>query len=707
MVKQVIPLPVNPGIYTEQTERGAVGYWRDGDKVRFRYGLPEKIGGWSQLSPSFLGTCRAMEDWSSLDAKRWTALGTEKKLYIWQDNTLFDITPVRSSGQLTNPFDTTNTSTTVTVNHTNHGAQNGDYVRFDNATAGGGITVDGEYEITVTDEDTYTITHTSAATSTATGTGGTVDYEYDISAGAATASTSSGYGTGGYGNEGYGDARTESTLVLSIRIWALDTWGEDLLACPRGGAIYHWDRSRGTSERAVLLANAPSINQYMIVSQRDRHVLALGAYDDIASQIDPLLIRWSSSEDLGDWTATSTNSSGDLRIYTGSKIVTAVQGRLETVIFTDVSVHTMPFVGSPDVFGLNTLGVNVSILGPKAATVVDGRVFFMAEADFYIYDGTLRVMPCTVRNFVYENLNTDQREKVCGGLNREFNEIWWFYPSYDPLAWVQTDFSLRLPTGYQLSQGSGTIGYSYTFNSGGFTEVTATADNNYEHDYVLTNNEPFLDVTESEYAVELDVNPDIGAGTARAGLCFLRTEVTGTADTDADDVNEWMVQLDYANDRVIIEKKEGASPTAPDNLGGNTSDFTTLTGAAMATGTKYVIDVQFDTPQITVRVDGNQAFQFDMSAAELALFTDGTAGLHQSPGTADEQYRFYNFAASPLNVITASDFDISPIEVNRYVAYNYEEKHWTLGKLARTAWQDRSPTLESLCGKRGRLSVSA
>jgi hypothetical protein len=939
--KQLVNLPIGPGVYTEQTERGAVGQWYKADKVRFRMALAEKIGGWVRLQPQFLGTCRRLKDWASLDAKKWAAVATDTKLYLWQDSTLYDITPIRDSGTLSNPFTTTNTLNTVNVGDLNHGAQAGDYVRFSGAALVGGLTIDGEYRIqSIVDSDNYIIVDDETATSSTTG-GGTVSYEYDISAGAESVTTATGYGTGPYGREGYGNARTGSTLQLGIRTWSLDTWGEDLLASPRKGAIYWWDRSLGTGSRAVALGgDAPPNCQYMLVSQRDRHVLALGAYDYFNEAFDPMLIRWCSTEDLNDWVPTSENTSGDLRLYSGSQIVAGVRSRLETVIFTDVSVHTLPFVGGFDVFGLNIVGENVSILGPNAAVPVDHRVFFMAEADFYLYDGVVRAIPCTVRNHVYDNLNVVQRDKIYGGLNREFNEVWWFYPSFDPETWVQQDFSLALPPGYETANasssepnlyndvlfqadwegangattyteesqylesgtflnnaqisttspiydtsslkidgtnscrvtfpidsnlpwdgtgrvltaevafrldgthsstknlilvgdddvrafamgvfisggvnyyltggfsspfssvgplsmttgvdyvaviesdytagagngveriwfgpkggtvslvatrnsvnppgtsftsqiivgeqttstsinatvdhmritnsttgrygtastvtiddpyptvndpgGPGNVGYGYVFNSQGYTERVPTAANNYEHDFFLSNDEPILTPTQSEYAVELDVNPSYTTGSA--GLCFLRTDATGTVSTDADDCNQWMVELNKAANagagEVRIYKKEAAAPAAPDNLGGNTIDFTTLTGAAMTTGQKYVITVQFNTPQITVWVDGYQAFQFNMSTAELALFTQGTAGLHCSDETSGDQYRFYNFASGPVGVLSASDFDISPIEVNRYVAFNYEENTWTIGRMARTAWADRSPLLE-------------
>jgi hypothetical protein len=308
--KQIFNLPIGAGQYTEQSERGAVGRWYIMDKVRFRKGLAEKIGGWVQLQPPFLGLCRRLKDWSSLDSKRWAAIGTDVKLYVWQvggtgGGTLFDITPLRREVTLTAPFTTENSpSLNVTVLDANHGAQKGDYVTFSGGIVGAssGIFVDGEYIITsIIDNNNYTITVASAATGPgAAAEGGTPLAEYDISTGGESVVTATGYGAGPYGAEGYGSARTGSFFTVGIRTWALDTWGEDLLASPRKGAIYWWDRSKGTGQRAVALAgDAPPQNEYMIVSQRDRHIIALGAYDYFNNAFDPLLIRWSSTEDAG------------------------------------------------------------------------------------------------------------------------------------------------------------------------------------------------------------------------------------------------------------------------------------------------------------------------------------------------------------------------------------------------------------------------
>lgn len=701
--KQIIQLPIGAGVYTEESERGAKGRWFAADKVRFRKGLAEKIGGWVQKQPAFLGTCRRIHDWTSLDGKKWAAIATDLKLYLWQAETatLFDITPIRISGQLSSPFDIVIGTSTVTVNHAGHGTKIGDFVEFNGATTAGGILVDGSYRVVTvaSDGNSYTITDDETASSTLNGVGGAPNFKYDIPVGEESTTTATGYGTGGYSREGYDGPRTGSTLKLALRTWALDNWGEDLLANYRGGPIYWWDRSKGESSRAALIAgNAPQINEYMIISQRDRHVIALGAFDFFNNKIDPLLIRWSSTEDLDDWVPIATNTSGDLRLYRGSKIVTAVRSRLETVVFTDVSVHTMPFVGGLAVFGLNVVGENVSILGPNAAVAIDHRVVFMAESDFYVYDGVVRVLNCDVRNFVYEHLNTDQKDKVYAGLNREFNEVWFFYPSKEPDAWVESTFELGIPPLFVKAPVSagGIIGYDYVFDSTGFTTVTETAQNGYEYDFTMSNAAPLITPLEAEYAVELDIHPSSNT-TQHVGLCFLRQDIVGTINTPADDVSQMMVELNFVSNLIRIRKKDTSGVVAPPTnaSGGGDANFTTIVGSPMQKGVKYVIKVQVDTPRIRAWVDDQLAFDFNMDATELAQHTGGTAGLHMRVSDlADEEVRFYNFSASPIGVITQLSYDISPIEVNRYVVFNYEEGSWSTGVLTRTAWHDRSPVLE-------------
>lgn len=438
MSKVVSDLPIEAGLFTEQSARGAKGRWKDADKVRFRYGLPEKIGGWEQLQPQFLGLARRIHDWASLDGRLWTAIGTDKKLYLWQDETLFDITPLRLEIVLTNPFSTTAGSTTVVVAHTGgHGAQSGDYVTFEGADVIDGIDLNGEFEITrIVSFEEYEIEAPVAGTAGVLGGGGTVTAKYDISVGGADSAVGYGWGVGGWseagvgaiGSSGWSTPRQRSSQLIPARTWSLDNWGEDLIANPNGKSIYWWDRTLGPETRAVLLAGAPSRCNVSIISQRDRQLFALGCTDYVGGQFDPLLIRYCSRENFNDWIPSDTNTAGDLRLFRGSKIITGIRTRAELLVFTDVSVHSVNYLGEGLLYGINVVGENVSIMGPNAAVAVDHRVMFMAEADFYLYDGVLRVLPCPVRNYVFGHLDKTQKVKVHAGLNREFNEVWWFYP---------------------------------------------------------------------------------------------------------------------------------------------------------------------------------------------------------------------------------------------------------------------------------------
>jgi len=429
-MKVIVSLPIEAGLYTEQSARGAQGRWKDADKVRFRYGLPEKLGGWERLEPQFRGLARRIHDWASLDGRLWTAIGTDKKLYLWQNGVLSDITPIRLSTALTDPFTTTNGSSNVLVTHPGgHGAQRGDFVRFSGGSAVGGLDLNGEFEIqSISGFEGYIISADAPASADDVG-GGAVNVEYDISIGGADTAQGFGWGVGGWGQSTWGTPRTRSSTQIPARTWSLDNWGEDLIANPNSKAIYFWDRTNGPGNRALLLEGAPDRCIYSIISQRDRQLFALGCTDFVTGVFDPLLIRYCSRENFNDWLPTETNTAGDLRLYRGSKIVCGIRTRGELLVFTDVSVHGINYLGEGLLYGISVLGENVSILGPNAAVAVDHRVFFMGEADFYLYDGMLRVVPCPVRNHVFDRLDNTQRVKVYAGLNREFNEVWWFYPS--------------------------------------------------------------------------------------------------------------------------------------------------------------------------------------------------------------------------------------------------------------------------------------
>lgn len=433
MTYQLVDLQIRPGMVTDETARGAEPYWKDCDHVRFRNGIPEKMGGWKKAEDdngdayALKGLARAIHDWSSLDGNAWIAVGTHKKLYLINSGNLHDITPLRDSGQLADPFTTTDTETTVNVEHTAHNAQEGDFVHFDNATAVGGITIDGEYEVTnVVDVDNYEIEHTAAATSSATG-GGTVDYEYEISIGEGSRTTLFGYGVGPYGRGTWGTPRTTSDLYGALRIWSLDNWGEDLIASPLDGAVYVWDRTNGATTRAQLIADAPSTNKRVLVSEEDRHLICLGAHTGSFS--DAMLVRWSDQEDYTTFTPAEGNTSGDKRLDAGSRIVTAVEARGEKIIFTDEALYSMRLSGGADVFAFYPLGESIRIASPNAAVQVNGVVYFMGQDDFFVYDGVVQPMPCPIRNHVFDDFNIFQTNKVYAAVNRLFNEIWFCYPS--------------------------------------------------------------------------------------------------------------------------------------------------------------------------------------------------------------------------------------------------------------------------------------
>lgn len=382
----------------------------------------------------FEGFARALHDWVDLDGERWLAIGTDLKLYLVNNGALFDITPIRQSGTLISPFDTLVGDQTVTVNDTAHGGKVGNFVRFTGATTVGGLDMNDEFQIaTVIDPDSYTVEADFPATATVVGGGGgAVSFEYDIDIGESSNVTLNGWGTGPYGAGLYGFGSTVTGIAVRLRIWSLDNFGEDLLASPNGGSLYYWDLTLGTSSRAVVVPMAPATIERMLISPEARHVIAFGAgTGSQAAPGDPdkLLIRWASSEDFTDWIPSSTNTAGDLRLDVGSRIITAVESRGDILVNTDESLHALQFISGDFVFALRHLGQSVSIIGANGGADVNGILQFMGEDDFLMYDGVLRVMPCDVRNTVFDDLNTAQGDKVFCSVNKLFTEVWWFYPS--------------------------------------------------------------------------------------------------------------------------------------------------------------------------------------------------------------------------------------------------------------------------------------
>ena len=437
----------NPGVDKEGTEYTADAGWFDSDKIRFRKGRPEKIGGWQKyITDAFLGIARSLHSWSSLESIKYIGVGTNLKFYVAEGASFNDVTPIRSTtsaGDVT--FAATNGSSTITVSDTAHGAVVNDFVTFsDAATLGGNITatvLNQEYQIaSVPNTSSYTIVakDTSGSEVTAnssdTGNGGSSTVgAYQINTGLNAFVSGTGWGAGAWGFSTWGSASSVSAAG-QLRLFSQDNFGEDLIFNPRGGGIYYWDESSGTGNRAINAtalagaSNVPTVALQVMVSDIDQHVIAFGTNPIGSSNIDPLFVRFSDQENAADWTPTATNTAGGVRINSGSEIIGAVQARQEILIWTDVSLHSMRFVGSPFIFEFTRLSTDVSMISPNAAVNARGAVYFMDRGNFYVYNGSVQPLPCSVKEHVFSNLNQDQAFKVFAAENNAFNEVIWFYP---------------------------------------------------------------------------------------------------------------------------------------------------------------------------------------------------------------------------------------------------------------------------------------
>jgi len=445
-------LTFQPGINKEMTDLMDKGGWADGNLVRFRKGLPEKIGGWTKnTSNTFLGACRALLAWVSLSSTRFLGLGTNLKYYVKEGSNFDDITPIRSTtgaGDVT--FSAVDGDATITVSDTAHGAVANDFVTYSGAVSlGGNITatvLNQEYQIaTIIDVDSYTIeakdtdgsTVTANASDTGNGGSSTVG-AYQINTGLNVYVPSTGWGVNGWGSGTWGSAAA-ANFANQLRLWSHDAFGEDLVMNPRAGGIYYWDTSSGVTNRAVDITSlsgsnlAPTVGLQTIVSDIDRHVIVLGADPIVGSartgSVDPLLIAFSSQESVTDWEPTATNTAGDIRLSSGSQIVGGLRARQEILIWTDTSLYSMQFIGAPFTFGVNLINENVGMISPNGAINAPDGIYWMARDGFYKYTGSVQRVSCSVLNYVLDDLNTTQSFKIFSFSNKEFNEVGWFYCS--------------------------------------------------------------------------------------------------------------------------------------------------------------------------------------------------------------------------------------------------------------------------------------
>jgi len=441
-----------PGINREGTDYSNDGGWFDANFIRFRKGLPEKIGGWAKNTlNTFKSTARALHAWVDLEITKYLGIGATWKYYIKEGGNFYDVTPLRvttSAGDVT--FSATNGSSTITVTDTSHGAVANDFVTFSGAATLGGLVtaavLNQEYQIaTVTSANAYTIEakDTSGSTVTAnasdSGNGGSsVVGAYQINVGLDVYIESTGWGAGTWGAGTWGSL-TAITASNQLRLWSHDNFGEDLIMNVRAGGIYYFDISAATlgTTRATPLTSlsganlAPTMALQVLVSDIDRHVVCFGA-DPISGSsrtgtIDPMFIAWSDQENAAQWEPLSTNTAGSFRLSAGSQIIGAIRARQETLIWTDTSLYSMTFVGQPFTFGVNLVNEGVGLIGPNAAVNTPKGIFWMDKKGFYTYNGAVQDIPCTVQDYVFSDLNEGQAFQVFGFLNKEFDEVGWFY----------------------------------------------------------------------------------------------------------------------------------------------------------------------------------------------------------------------------------------------------------------------------------------
>jgi hypothetical protein len=434
-----------PGVFRDQTRFASDGRWFDCDKIRFRSGLPQKIGGWERYSTDTTdGQIRFLLNFISLDENNYLAIGSSERFYIEEGGSFNNITPLRKTSSLgADPITTGGAgSGVITVSDTGHGAVLNDFVTLAGATTTDSVTaaqINTTHQITeIVSLNAYKVETAGSAGGTVAGGGGSVTAAYEINVGLDTTVQGTGFGAGTYSRGTYGSAATiPAGAVDQLRLWSGDNFGEDLVFNVRNGGVYYWDASGGTGVRADALSDetgasdAPTIAVQVMVSNNDRHVIAFGCNDRGATAQDKLLIRWSDQENAVDWTPTTANTAGDLRLNSGSEIVKAYDTRQEILVWTEEALFSMRFVGPPFTFGHNVLSRNTTLIAPNAVASLDGAVYWMGLRDFFVYTGRVQELPSTVRDYVFGDINLAQAQKIHAGTIKDFGEIVWFYCSAD------------------------------------------------------------------------------------------------------------------------------------------------------------------------------------------------------------------------------------------------------------------------------------
>lgn len=437
------PLQILNGIDRNITSYQAKGRWIDGDKVRFTSGNPEKLGGWSTLTYThpYRGIAREAITWAALNGDKFYALGTDKGVFLYSGGDFYDITPLRATASETSAISTYASNTThIKVSDAAHAAVSGDYVSL-TSVSDAGIDVWGVMQVVSAATNSMVLALNSASsvanTTAKTNVGGSVTIDYLLQTGKDSNEPATGYGAGTYGSGAYGTGTT-GTLTNNMRIWSFDVWGEDLMACYRASPVYRWDKSDGlTARMSVADTNTstgiPTANNIVLITEEARHMMVMGT-SVFGGDFDPLAVRWSQSENYLVWSPAVTNAAGGFRLNSGSSIVGAVKSKKEIVAFTDEGAHAITYRGAPFFFTQERLGIACGLIGPNACVDVNGVVHWMGRNSLFKYDGTVQNIATTLDKSIFEpdslySINQDQKEKTYAGINSEFNEIWYLYPT--------------------------------------------------------------------------------------------------------------------------------------------------------------------------------------------------------------------------------------------------------------------------------------
>jgi hypothetical protein len=626
-------LLLKSGVNQENTRYTNENGWYESDKMRFRQGTPEKIGGWVRISASiFQGVCRSLWNWVTLGFLNLVGVGTNLKFYIENGGVYFDITPLRASSTInSNPFALT-ASTTVTVTDTAHGCTTGDFVTFSGAVDIGGVgtnvtaaVLNQNFQVTVLSSSTYTIvisvTPNATAIAGSPGGGASVVAAYEIPVGPAISGAQVGWGGGTWGEGVWG---TGGTSLSTIRLWSQNNFGEDLVFGYRGGPIYYWDATSGVTSRGVAVttlagaSDVPTVQNFIFVSDSSRFVFAFGC-NDIGSIVqNPMLVRWSDQESVVDWTPTATNQSNSLQLSHGSEIITCVQTRQEIVVFTDSAVYSFQYQGPPVVWSTQLLGDNISIISPNSAIIASGVVYWMGVDKFYKYDGRTQTLRCDLRQYIFQDINLAQTPQIFSGTNEGFNEVWWFYCSANSQV-----IDKYVTFNYVENNGEGVWAY-------GTLGRTAWLDSGLR-DFPLA----------ATYNFNL-VNHEQGVDDNATGTPVAINAIISSAEFDIDDGDHfgfvWRMLPDItfrgsntASPQVTMTlipmQNSGSGYNDPISLGGNSDATVTRTSTAVIEQFTGQVYVRVRGRQMILKVESNQlGCTWQLGSPRIDIKQDGRRG---------------------------------------------------------------------------------